>query len=190
MLFRKQPQTGRNYYVNTLTGQTSWNPPPGMGSQPPPSVASGGGLPPGWEERIDPSTGKTFYIDHVNRRTAWERPTAQAPPSSYSAQSYGSSGGGGGGGGARNYDADAQVSLRFFILTGLTRPRVPFFTPLIHTFLLSLAQLARELAAQYDAEDAEAIADAADGPGAAVQLLGAVVRLLRRRRRRRWRKKL
>ena len=71
MLFRKQPQTGRNYYVNTLTGQTSWNPPPGMGSQPPPSVASGGGLPPGWEERIDPSTGKTFYIDHVNRRTAW-----------------------------------------------------------------------------------------------------------------------
>ena len=30
---------------------------------------------------------------------------------------------------------------------------------------------------------------AADGPGAAVQLLGAVVRLLRRRRRRRWRRK-
>ena len=79
-----------------VTGQTSWTPP--AGSEPPaPAPAprappSAGGLPPGWEERVDPGSGRPFYIDHVNKTTSWEHPGAlSAPPSG---------GGGGGGGGA------------------------------------------------------------------------------------------
>ena len=75
---RAQPASGRVYYVNSVTGQTSWTPPAGMSASPPSAPPASGALAPGWEERIDPSTGRTFYIDHVNRRTAWERPTAPA----------------------------------------------------------------------------------------------------------------
>ncbi|EOD25138.1 hypothetical protein EMIHUDRAFT_206260 [Emiliania huxleyi CCMP1516] len=76
------PSTGRPYYVNLVTGQTSWTPPSGAaangGAAPPPPSGGGGGLAANWEERLDPSTGRTFYIDHATKRTTWERPTSGA----------------------------------------------------------------------------------------------------------------
>ena len=80
------PATGKAFYVNLMTGETSWTPPMGAAAAPvskpsaPPS--SSGGLPPGWEERVDPASGRKFYIDHINKSTSWDFPTAPAGRSS------------------------------------------------------------------------------------------------------------
>ena len=46
-----QASSGRVYYVNSVTGQSSWTPPPGANAAPaqgpPPAAPSGGDLPPG-----------------------------------------------------------------------------------------------------------------------------------------------
>mmetsp|Transcript_4841 Transcript_4841/g.9439 ORF Transcript_4841/g.9439 Transcript_4841/m.9439 type:complete len:226 (-) Transcript_4841:7-684(-) len=76
------PNSGRPYYVNLVTGQTSWTPPAEETNH----LQKSGSLPAGWEERVDPTTGRTFYIDHVNKKTSWEHPgqPAAAPrPSAY-----------------------------------------------------------------------------------------------------------
>eukprot|EP00961_Rhodomonas_salina_P220891 2986475-Rhodomonas_salina.2 len=56
--------------------------------------AHGGGLPPGWEAKVDPNSGRTFYLNHQTQRTQWEPPAgvsaAPAPPVAHA-------GGGGGG---------------------------------------------------------------------------------------------
>mmetsp|Transcript_73043 Transcript_73043/g.121940 ORF Transcript_73043/g.121940 Transcript_73043/m.121940 type:complete len:1878 (+) Transcript_73043:80-5713(+) len=69
------PSTGKPYYVNLVTGQSSWNPPAGVAATPKATVpTSSVALDPGWEERVDPQTGRTFYIDHINKRTTWDDP--------------------------------------------------------------------------------------------------------------------
>ena len=144
------PSTGRPYYVNLVTGQTSWTPPSGAaangGAAPPPPSGGGGGLAANWEERVDPSTGRTFYIDHATKRTTWERPTSGAR-------------GGGGGYGATPPSQPSRP----------TPPRAAQ-QPSGGSQLKSDAELARELAAQWDAEDeaaAEAPAARSRGGGAA-----------------------
>ena len=82
------PSSGKTYYINMMTGETSWTPPPGMqqAAAPPPAAMappSAAGLPPGWEERTDPTSGRKFYIDHINKNTSWEFPTAAASSPSY-----------------------------------------------------------------------------------------------------------
>merc|ERR1719230_231470 len=47
------PATGRPYYANRSTGETSWTPP-----TPPPQNFGPPPLPPGWEEARDPTSGK------------------------------------------------------------------------------------------------------------------------------------
>jgi len=81
------PSTGKAFYVNLMTGETSWTPPTGAAAAPvpmaPSAPPSSAGLPPGWEERVDPASGRKFYINHANKSTSWELPTAGggAPPS-------------------------------------------------------------------------------------------------------------
>ena len=81
------PSTGKAFYVNLMTGETSWTPPTGAAAAPvpmaPSAPPSSAGLPPGWEERVDPTSGRKFYINHANKSTSWELPTAGggAPPS-------------------------------------------------------------------------------------------------------------
>ena len=81
------PSTGKAFYVNLMTGETSWTPPTGAAAAPvpmtPSAAKSSAGLPPGWEERVDPASGRKFYINHANKSTSWELPTAggSAPPS-------------------------------------------------------------------------------------------------------------
>lgn len=89
------PATGRTYYFNAATQETSWtvpdvavvagtvvatSDPPGGGAAPGAAPAySAEPLPEGWSEATDPSTGNTYY-HHTNGQTAWERPTAGGVP--------------------------------------------------------------------------------------------------------------
>ena len=120
------PSTGKAFYVNLMTGETSWTPPAGAAAAPvpmaPSAPPSSAGLPPGWEERVDPASGRKFYINHANKTTSWELPGAGggAPPSQ---PSYAVA--------PRQASPDAR-------LEAIDRD----------------AAMARELAAQFDAEDA------------------------------------
>ena len=89
---------------------------------------------------MDPSTGRAFYIDHVNRRTAWERPTAPAVGSQQ--PSY-----------ARPPSAITPTS---------GGGAQPFGSGGNAQQFDSDAELARELAAQFEAEEAAEAADAAE----------------------------
>ena len=68
------PSTGKAFYVNLMTGETSWSPPTGAAAAPAPMAPSAppsaAGLPPGWEERVDPTSGRPFYINHANKSTS------------------------------------------------------------------------------------------------------------------------
>ena len=55
------PSTGRTYYINHLTQQTSWTPPM---LDP---------LPDGWEERKD-KQGRTFFYHVKTGRSQWDDP--------------------------------------------------------------------------------------------------------------------
>jgi len=60
------PATGRPYFCNRSTGESSWTPPPSGGP--------GGGLPPGWEEARDPASGRTYYFNRSTNTTQWNPP--------------------------------------------------------------------------------------------------------------------
>ncbi|KAH3759631.1 vacuolar protein [Pelomyxa schiedti] len=89
----RDPTSGRPYYYNTITNETSWTiptPPPQPVTPTPPASqpvsqsqpASKTALPPGWEEGFDPSSGRVFYIDHNNKITSWTPPVSASvrPP--------------------------------------------------------------------------------------------------------------
>ena len=123
------PTSGRPYWVNLITGQTSWSQPAGSGAVAPSALPPSAGLG-AWEERIDPTSGRTFYVDHANKRTTWEDPRA---------------GGGGGGGGGGGYQPQGRVDMPFTAAEAAPRQS--------QREVASDAELARELAAQWDAEE-------------------------------------
>lgn len=84
----------------------------------------------GWEERVDPSTGRTFYIDHVNKRTSWE------PPSGFNSS-------------RASYAQPPRSQPAFSAGGGAGGPSGN---------IDSDAELARRLAAQWEAEDESASA--------------------------------
>lgn len=78
-------QTGRKYYFNTETKETSWTVPEGytpQTTQPPESQQimveeqKQPQLPPGWEEFEDEKTGKKYYYNKATNETSWVLPQA------------------------------------------------------------------------------------------------------------------
>lgn len=72
------PASGRPYYCNRATGQSSWEP-PAMAPAPqmPPAMPPPGpALPFGWEQVTDPSSGKPYYCNRSTGQSSWEVPRA------------------------------------------------------------------------------------------------------------------
>ncbi|RNE95447.1 putative NEDD4-like E3 ubiquitin-protein ligase WWP1 [Trypanosoma rangeli] len=83
------PASGRKYYVNRQTKQTSWTLPKAVtgatssntagaareaSSTSMPIAPDTTPLPPFWEERLDPKSGRKFYVNHQTRETTWTHP--------------------------------------------------------------------------------------------------------------------
>ncbi|EKF26069.1 hypothetical protein MOQ_010254 [Trypanosoma cruzi marinkellei] len=83
------PKSGRKYYVNRHTKQTTWTLPAVVatvtGNNPAINAAevrpnlmtttpNTNTLPPFWEECVDPKSGRKFYVNHQTRETTWTRP--------------------------------------------------------------------------------------------------------------------
>ena len=66
--------SGRTYYVNHMSRQTTWTPPIDPASMNHVQGGVGGALPHGWEQKVDPASNMVYYVDHVNKRTSWVRP--------------------------------------------------------------------------------------------------------------------
>jgi len=74
------PASGKPYYCNRGTGETSWTPPAAPAAMAPPPApmpmpAASPALPAGWETAADPSSGKTYYFNRATGETKWEPPT-------------------------------------------------------------------------------------------------------------------
>lgn len=72
------PASGRPYFCNRATGQTSWEPPAAapmpVYAAPPPAYGGAPQLPPGWETVPDPATGKMYYCNRATGQSSWEVP--------------------------------------------------------------------------------------------------------------------
>ena len=69
------PASGRTYYVNSATGETSWQPPPQAPAAPAPKPSAP--LPPpasSWSACVDPASGRTYYVNSATRETSWTSP--------------------------------------------------------------------------------------------------------------------
>lgn len=73
---------GRTFYNNSITGESSWDPPAGTVDVPPPYAPDADALPEGWGVYQD-AEGNTFYANAATGETSWEKPAAAggAPPS-------------------------------------------------------------------------------------------------------------
>ena len=69
------PNSGRTYYVNSATGQTTWEPPaaapPPANPPPPPGPPPSGEK---WNEVRDPNTGRVYYHNPQTGATSWTKP--------------------------------------------------------------------------------------------------------------------
>lgn len=64
--------SGAPYYRNRTTGQTSATLPGANGSSPAPRESPS--LPPEWEQLTDPASGKVYYHNRTNGQTSWTPP--------------------------------------------------------------------------------------------------------------------
>ena len=62
--------SGQTFYYNDETGESSWEPPPGL------QQGGGGAMPGGWVAQVDQASGQTFYLNEQTGETQWEPPAA------------------------------------------------------------------------------------------------------------------
>ena len=87
----RDPNTGRNYYVNRHTNETSWTKPAAI-AKPPPRKMPPPALPQ-FSEHIDPASGRSYYVNNTTQETVWQLPRGatvhstrtQNPAASFSA---------------------------------------------------------------------------------------------------------
>lgn len=65
------PASGKAYYWNRATGETSWTPP---AAPPLPAPVVAPRLPDGWEQAVDPATGKPYFFNRSTGETRWDPP--------------------------------------------------------------------------------------------------------------------
>lgn len=68
------PASGRPYYCNRSTGQSSWEPPQPAQAPPPQAPPPQPQLPPGWEQITDPASGRPYYCNRSTGQSSWEWP--------------------------------------------------------------------------------------------------------------------
>mmetsp|Transcript_23989 Transcript_23989/g.38142 ORF Transcript_23989/g.38142 Transcript_23989/m.38142 type:complete len:213 (+) Transcript_23989:34-672(+) len=74
------PASGKPYYCNRVTGESSWTPPvapmavPMVAPMPVPAPAPT--LPAGWDMTTDPASGKPYYYNRATGVTQWTPPEA------------------------------------------------------------------------------------------------------------------
>ena len=61
----QDPASGRSYWINKATNETSWTPPQQVNTE-------GDGAE--WEEVQDATSGKTYFVNKTSRRATWSRP--------------------------------------------------------------------------------------------------------------------
>ena len=80
------PRSGRTYYQNATTGETSWDPPTDAATapaEPTPSrrmAASQPKLQSAWSSQTDPRSGRTYYQNATTGETSWDPPADAAEP--------------------------------------------------------------------------------------------------------------
>jgi len=82
---RVDQNSGRVYYVNHTTKETTWTRPTVAPPITPPSPHTPTAsliLPPHWEERVDRNSGKVYYVNHATKETSWMRPQNHVVPPS------------------------------------------------------------------------------------------------------------
>jgi len=72
------PATGKPYYCNKATGESSWTIPVAAAPAPvmAPAPVPAAGLPAGWEQADDPASGKPYYFNRATNETRWDPPAA------------------------------------------------------------------------------------------------------------------
>ena len=63
-VIKMDPVSGKQYYVNRLTRESTWTKPPELDDA----------LPESWEMKMDPGSGCAYYVNTLDGTTTWERP--------------------------------------------------------------------------------------------------------------------
>ncbi len=79
----------RYYYYNNVTGDTSWDPPPGYGAEtvaPVVAPATSAATSP-WQQLYDDSSGRHYFYNTATGDTSWEQPEGYVDPSTTAVES-------------------------------------------------------------------------------------------------------
>ena len=82
------PTSGKTFYVNESTGETTWQVPFGFGTSSATTTASAAAAAAAaaspWISEIDPASGDTFYVNESTGVTTWQKPLDFTSPAAAS----------------------------------------------------------------------------------------------------------